>query len=78
MPLHLEVYPPEYLHLGEKRGDLGRLKYYISARGHMALCAESNQFIVPLEPPPQYRNPARTPGHQDTKNYGLNIATQKT
>ena len=51
MPLQLEAAPPEpYIWGNWERGDLGPFSY-IFARGHMALCAVSGQFVVPLDPP---------------------------
>ena len=48
MPLQLDAAPPEAdIWVGEWR-DLGLPDLYIFARGHMALCAVSGQFIVPL------------------------------
>ena len=52
MPLQLDAAPPE-AYIWVKSGEGPRAPFlYIFARGHMALCAVSGQFVVPLEPPP--------------------------
>ncbi len=72
MPLQLDAAHPEAYLWGGAWGrgeDLGHPFFCIFARGHMALCAVSGQFIVPLEPAPpcQDLGPGLQ-GHQHVKN----------
>ena len=50
MPLHLDAAPPEAYIWSVGEGGPRAPILYIFARGHMALCAVSGQFVVPLEP----------------------------
>ena len=54
-------HPKTYIWEPGGLGDLGPFSD-ILARGHMALCAVSGQFVVPLEPPPPVRSLGPTPG----------------
>ncbi len=59
MPLQTDASHPEADTVGVP---LGLQKICILARGRMALCAVSNQFVVPLEPPPPLKQgPSRGP-----------------
>ena len=62
MPLHLDAAHPRADFWGKGGRDLGTPILPFFARGHMALCAVSGQFVVPLEPPPPVR-----PGAQDPR-----------
>ena len=50
---------------------LGAPKMCIFARGRMAVCTESCQFVVPLEPAPP--PPVRTVPSRDQKNRNLKL-----
>ena len=76
MPLHLDAAPPEAYIWSVGEGGPRAPILYIFARGHMALCAVSGQFVVPLEPAAPVRRRTPSPGvAKQLKKYLCKINT---